>query len=126
MVEAYNQCYQQLMDAGLTLILQHLDNEVSKDLITFIKAKHLDYQLSSPNEDRLNPAERAVQTFRNHFIAILNGCDAAFPKYLRCSLIPQTIQTLNMLRKSWINPKLSAHDQVFGVFNNGWHTSHHP
>ena len=58
-----------------------------------------------------------MQTFKNHFISILAGCDSAFPKYLWCRLIPQAVQTLNFLRKSRINPKLSAHDQVFGVFD---------
>ena len=45
------------------------------------------------------------------------GCDERFPKYLWCQLIPQAVITLNMLRQSRINPKLSAHDQVFGTFN---------
>ena len=117
MIEAYDKCYKQLTDAGLTPVLQYLDNEISKDLIESIKTKKLNYQLASPNDHRLNPAERAVQTFKNHFVSILTGCDRAFPKYLWCRLIPQAVQTLNFLRKSRINPKLSAHDQVFGVFD---------
>ena len=73
--------------------------------------------MAAPHDHRLNPAERAVSTFKNHFIAILAGCDERFPKYLWCQLIPQAVITLNMLRQSRINPKLSAHDQVFGTFN---------
>lgn len=117
MVAAYDKCYEQLRNAGITPVLQYLDNEVSASLIASIKAKDLNYQLASPNDHRLNPAERAVQTFKNHFIAILAGCDHRFPKYLWCRLIFQTVRTLNMLRISRINPNLSAHDQVFGVFN---------
>ena len=117
MVAAYDECYQQLKSAGITPILQYLDNEVSAMLIESIKAKNLDYQLASPHDHRLNPAERAVQTFKNHFIAILAGCDSRFPKYLWCRLVFQAVRTLNMLRISRINPKLSAHDQVFGVFD---------
>ena len=65
----------------------------------------------------LNPAEQAIQTFKNHFIANLQGCDKSCPKYLWCRFIPQTVTTLNMLRQSRINPKLSAHDQLFGTLN---------
>ena len=32
-------------------------------------------------------------------------------------MVQQAVITLNMLRQSRINPKLSAHDQVFGTFN---------
>jgi len=117
MVKAFDECYQQLKDAGVTLILQYLDNEVSEELIATIKNKKLRYQLASPHDHRLNPAERAIQTFKNHFIAYLQGCDKRRPKYLWCQFIPQTVMTLNMLRQSRINPKLSAHDQLFGTFN---------
>ena len=117
MIKAYDYCYKQLTDAGITPILQYLDNEVSAALIESIKAKQLVYQLASPHDHRLNPAERHVQTFKNHLVAILNGCDDRFPKYLWCRLIPQSVLTLNMLRSSRINPRLSAHDQLFGTFN---------
>ena len=116
-VRAYEECYKKLKDAGVTPVLQYLDNEVSQLLIDSIKNKQLSYQLASPNDHRLNPAERAVQTFKNHFVAILNGTDTRYPKYLWCRLIHQAVITLNMLRKSRINPKLSAYAQVFGEFN---------
>ena len=75
MVKAFDECYQQLKNAGITPILQYLDNEVSNELIATIKEKKLQYQLASPHDHRLNPAERAIQTFKNHFIANLHGCD---------------------------------------------------
>ena len=116
-VRAYDILYTILIEAGVTPILQYLDNEVSSLLIASIKEKKLKYQLASPHDHRLNPAERAVQTFKNHYIAILHGSDERFPKYLWCRILPQAVMTLNMLRKSRINPKLSAHDQLFGTFN---------
>ena len=39
MIEAYDKCYKQLTDAGLTPVLQYLDNEISKDLIDSITNK---------------------------------------------------------------------------------------
>jgi len=104
-------------NAGITPILHYLDNVVSNKLIVTIKEKKLQYQLASPHDHRLNPAERAIQTFKNHFICNLHDCDKRCPKYLWCRFIPQTVMTSNMLRQSCINPKLSAHGQFFGTFN---------
>ena len=117
MVKAFDKCYKQIKDDGVTPILQYLDNEVSKELIDTIKDKKLKYQLASPHDHQLNPAEYTIQTFKNHFHANLQGCDKRCPKYLWCRFIPQTVMTLNMLQQLSINPKLSAHDQLFGTFN---------
>ena len=65
----------------------------------------------------LNPAERAIQTFKNHLISILHGTDKHFPAWLWCQILPQVIITLNMLQPSRINPKLSAYEQIFRVFD---------
>ena len=67
MVKAFDKCYKQIKDDGVTPILQYLDNEVSQELIDTIKDKNLQYQLASSHDHRLNPAERAIQTFKNHF-----------------------------------------------------------
>ena len=115
--DAYESIYTELTDAGITPILQYLDNETSKELITAIKKNRLKYQLAAPHGHQLNPTERAVSTFKNHFITILAGCDKRFPKYLWCQLVPKAIITLNMLPQSRINPKLPAHNQVCGALN---------
>ena len=47
----------------------------------------------------------------------MNGCDARFPPHLWCYLIPQVEQTLNFLRHSRINPKLSSYKQIYGLFD---------
>ena len=65
----------QLKDAGVTPVLQYLDNEVSQLLMDSIKEKKLQYQLASPNSHRLNPAERAVQTFKNLDTRSICGAD---------------------------------------------------
>jgi hypothetical protein len=90
---------------------------LSLNPVNAIKEKGIDYQLASPHDHRLNPAERAIQTFKNHLISILHGCDNKFPARLWCQIIPQVIMTLNMLRRSQINPKLSTYTQIFGVFD---------
>jgi hypothetical protein len=64
-----------------------------------------------------NAAEQATQTFKNHFVAILCATNKQFPLHLWDRLIPQAVLTLNLLRQSRINPKLSAHAQLQGPFD---------
>ena len=72
---AYEALHMELTEADITPILQYLDNETSIELIASIKKKNLKFQLAAPHDHRLNPTERAVSTFKNHFIAILTACD---------------------------------------------------
>jgi hypothetical protein len=70
-----------------------------------------------PGIHRRNAAERAIRTFKNHFIAALCSVDKNFPIHLWDQLLPQAEITLNLLRGSRINPKLSAWAQVHGTFD---------
>ena len=111
---AYDKFYIQLTKAGIVLVMQRIDNEVSKIFIESIASKGLKYQLASPHDHRMNPAERAVQTWKNHFISNLHS---EFTAYKWCEIMHQCEMTLNMLRRSRINPKMSAYTQLFGSFN---------
>ena len=117
LAETYNKVYKRFMKAGVVPVIQQLDNKVSDRLIEAIEEKELDYQTASPHVHRLNPAERAIQTFKNHFISNLHGCDKDFPAYAWSEIIQQCEMTINMLRRSRINPKLSAYTQTFGMFD---------
>jgi hypothetical protein len=55
-----------------------------------------------------NWAERAIRTFKDHFLSILAGVDASFSPYLWDLLLPQAELTLNLLRQSALNPWISA------------------
>ena len=70
-----------------------------------------------PHIHRRNSAERAIQTFKNHFIAGLASTDPNFPLSNWCHLLPQAELTLNLLRPSRLNPKLSAYAQLEGAFD---------
>ncbi len=66
---------------------------------------------------RRNSSERAIRTFKDHFIAGLSGTDPDFPLHLWDQLLPQALITLNLLRGSKINPRLSAQAQLHGAFD---------
>jgi len=61
--------------AGLGLQTHKLDKKASqayKDTIT-TTSNGMKYELVPPGQHRQNQAERAIQTFKVHFIAILAG-----------------------------------------------------
>ena len=117
LLRAFELGYAELTEAGLTGQLLRLDNEISKDLRKAIKDKNLQYQLASPGDHRQNLAERAIQTWKAYFISIRSGVDPSFPDNCWDLLIALSVLTLNLLRGSKINPRISAYTQVKGAFN---------
>ena len=79
-------------------------------------------QLVEPHNHRVNAAERAIQTFKNAFIAALATTDRDFPLQLWDRLTPQVINCLNMIRTSRIDPTKSAYETLYGPYN--W--NHYP
>jgi hypothetical protein len=117
LIKGYQTCLDELTRAGIKPIIHRLDNEISKDMITEIEKRQMNYQIAAPGDHRLNFAERAIQTFKNHFVSVLHGCDPQFPANQWDRLLPQAVMTLNMVRPSRLNPKLSAYNQLWGNFN---------
>ena len=117
-IAAYNAIMTRLAARGLSVDLQILDNEASsayKQAITF--TWRAQFRLVPPDMHRRNRAERAIRTFKDHFIAILAGVDAKFPPYLWDLLLPQAELTLNLLRQSTLNPRISAWEYFQGPFD---------
>jgi hypothetical protein len=102
---------------GLKPKLMKLDNEVSKWLKTYLHQQYITLQLVPPYSHRQNSAERAIRSFKDHLIAGLFSTDRSFPMHLWDRLLPQAVITLNMLRTSRINPKLSAATHIFGQYD---------
>ena len=70
----------EIKNAYLTIINRlttHLDNEVSTELLTTFRNKNS--KLVPPEVHRQNAAERAIQTWKNHFIAGISSTDPTFP-----------------------------------------------
>ena len=75
------------------------------------------FQLTPAQMHRSNIAERAIQTFKNHFISILAETNRKYPKNEWDILLPQAELTMNLLRSSRINPRLSAEEKMNGTFD---------
>ena len=106
-----------LTKAGAPPQIHIMDNEASNLLKHALLKRKIKYQLVPPHIHRRNMAERAIQTFKAHFIAGLCTTDPKFPAREWDRLLPQAIITLNHLRNSRINPKLSSHAALFGTFD---------
>jgi hypothetical protein len=101
-IRAYIIVYNKLGKAGLKPLLHRLDNECSNELREFMTERQIQIQLVPPGIQKNNAAERAIRTYKNHFIAGLATTDPAFPLHLWDRLLPQCELTLNLLRLSRI------------------------
>ena len=75
------------------------------------------FQLVPPHIHHRNSAERAIQTIKEDFIAVLSSTHKEFPLHIWCRLLPQASLTLNLLRQSCMDPKLSGYAKLYGEFN---------
>ena len=112
--EAWQQIHNKLNKHGHTIKKYLLDNECSNDLKLAMIKENLTFELAPPNNHRRNAAERAIRTFKNHFLSGLATCPPDFPITEWDRLIEHAQLTLNLLRNSRINPSLSAQAYLFG------------
>jgi hypothetical protein len=115
MVRSYNKLIQELIDHGFKPRLHRLDNECSKARRSLLNQHDIQFQLAPPHMPRRNAAERAIQTFKNHFVAGLCSVDPNFPLQLWYRLLPHATITLNLKRQSRLNPKVSVYAQLYGL-----------
>jgi hypothetical protein len=117
LLRAFQVMEQELVARGLTPKLMKLDNEASKLLKTYLHQQNITFQLVPTYSNRRNAAEREIISFKDHLIAGLCSTDKSFPMNLWDRLLPQAVITLNMLKKSRINPKLSASTHIDGQYD---------
>ena len=99
---------------GITPTHQVLDNEISQTYKDKIREVGMSYQFMPPNYHRCNIAERAIQTWKNHFSGVLNGAAATFPLHMWCQAILQAKRLLMLLSMSNVNPKIRSYAHVYG------------
>jgi hypothetical protein len=117
MLAAYTKVYKCIQEAGLRVNLQFLDNKCLQLISDFLKSQGVTKQLVPPHNHRANAAERAIQTAKNHLISSFCTTPSNFPLPIWDKLLPQAELTLNLLRGSRMNPKLSAWAQFNGPYD---------
>jgi hypothetical protein len=94
-----------------------MDNESSAAVENYIRSENISIQLVPPHNYQVNAAERAIATYKEHFIAALATVDMHCPLQLWDEFLPQVELTLNMLRFSRRNPNKSANQEIYGSFD---------
>ena len=116
-IEAWTKINERFKHIGLMPNIYVMDNECSSDLKATLGKEKIAFQLVPPHDHRRNAAERAIQTLKNHLKAGLATVDPNFPIKEWDRLIDQCEITLNLLRASRVNPKLSAYAYLNGIFD---------
>jgi hypothetical protein len=114
-VKAYDSIRQELTVKVLKPKVQTLDNEASAALKNFFTVNDIAYQLVPPHCHQRNAAERAIRTFKEHFVDGLSSVDPSFLMHLWYRLLPQAEITLNLLQISRLHPQLSAAAHYHGL-----------
>jgi hypothetical protein len=67
-LKAYGGIHKELTSREFKPKLQTLDNEATASLTSFFTKNDVEYQLAPPHCHRRNAAERAIRTFKEHFV----------------------------------------------------------
>ncbi len=114
--KAYKELFENLEAKGYKPKMNIMDNQATKYINKFPTAKDC-LQVVEPHNHWVNAAERAIQTFKDAFIAALASTDSEFPLQLWDKLAPQVQNTLNLLQRARINPNILAYEALNGPYN---------
>ena len=123
MKRVYEKTYKRLEAVGIKPTINVMDNKASAAVTTWLTNNNIQYQTVAPGAGghRANRAERSIQTGVNHFLSTIATTDADFPIRAWCYTIEQMEMTLNMIRPTNINPKISAFTILYGEWSYDAH-----
>ena len=113
-VATIQKCFEQMEENGLNPRLNITDNQAVRPLKAFLKTKDCNWQFVEPHNHRVNAAERAIQTFKNHLISGMSCTDSEWPLQLWHKLTEQALITLNLCRTSRKEQQKSAYHSYHG------------
>ena len=94
-----------------------MDNEAYTSLNMTMTSLNIKYQLVPPRDHRAQYAERAIQTYKKHFMVGLFISYKDINPQLWYRLLQQEKVILKMIKKAMTLPPLSAYTQIFGGFD---------
>jgi hypothetical protein len=100
--EAYKEVLESLEAKGYKPKMNVMDNQTTKFIKKFLTKKECNLQVVEPHNHHVNTAERAIQTFKDAFIAAMATTNLDFPLQLWDKLTLQVQDTLNLLQESRI------------------------
>ena len=88
----------EMIRLGHNLDTVFIDNEIDNDARAYFAGHSIRVNNVAPYNHRANPAERAIGTFKDHFISILSGRDPSCPLMYWNEAVQHAEHTINMLR----------------------------
>eukprot|EP00956_Cyclotella_meneghiniana_P014140 scaffold21040_cov41-Cyclotella_meneghiniana.AAC.5 len=113
-IAAFDEVFQDLKKKGFKPSFNVTNNQAAKPIKAYLDKEQSQWQFVEPNNHRVNAAERAIQTYKNHFISGLCTTDRDWPLQLWDTLTEQALITLKILRTSRVDPTKSAYHQLHG------------
>ena len=117
MIRAFTSLTEDLKIWGINPGFHFMDNEAYTALKLTMTSMNIRYQLVPPSNHRSNHSERAIQTFKNHFIAWLCRVDKYFHLRFWYIILHQAKIGLNLLCQSITLPQSSAYIHISGEFD---------
>ena len=117
MILAQSRALELMKEKGIVPTHQVLDNEISAVYRLEIKQTSMNFQIVPQDDHRHNLAEKAIQTWKEHFIGVMSRTAAALPAHLWYQAIHQVEMQLLPLQQSNVNPKISSYTHVYGSHN---------
>jgi hypothetical protein len=114
---AYKRQFKDLTSKGFKPKINIMYNQATKHIKVFLTEQQCKLQLVEPHNHRMNAAEKAIQTFKDAFIAALATTENDFPLQLWDKIMPQVQDTLNLMQASQINPAISADKALNGLYD---------
>ena len=113
-VKAFREGIHFFKNLGHTVTSIVIDNETSTAVSKLFKEEKITSQLVPPGIKRSNKAEHAIQTFRNHFLAVLGTVHKDFPIDRWDLLLPHIETAVNLLHPAEDYQSKSAYEGIFG------------
>ena len=99
LILAHTRALEQMIKVGIIPKHQVLNNQALAAYKKAIGDSDMTYELVPPDDHQCNMADKAIQTFKAHFVGILSGCAPSFPLHLWCQLLPPVEWQLLLLQK---------------------------
>ena len=116
---AYQRATEFFRQHGIVVRYIRIDNEISTTMSNFCLKQDpiITIEKVVPGNHRANGAERAIRTWKDHFIATLATAPRDFPMQIWDLLVPFAEMTLNLMRGTGQTATISAWQQLHGPFS---------
>jgi len=114
---AYKTQFDFLESKGYKIKLNMMDNQCTKQIKKILTDNICELMLVEPHNHHVNAAERAIQTFKDHFISPLTTTNSKFPLQLWDKLTSHVKTTLNLMRASQSNHSVLTYEAIWGPYD---------